>query len=264
MSDDTRLLPVYNEARDLYGQFWYRAAAFLVDFALFCIPVLLIMRLFHLTWADFPVFAGVFVLAAAFYCVPFEASRLQATPGKWLLGLQVTDLHGGRISLRQTLIRYFGKMLSTLILGIGFQLMEWSKRRQTLHDRLAGTCVVQKRRLLALRESRELNTSEKFAGMAHSMLVVVVFLGVVAAAAYTTYMPRSRSHLLRGFCEAMPKDMTRAQLLRYAQDNGYTFGQLSSDPDQAWLYNPGVLGQDRCLMQFRAGKLESAVYRPAY
>jgi uncharacterized RDD family membrane protein YckC len=71
-----------------------------------------------------------------------ESSSWQATIGKKLCGLRVTDLHGNRISFGKATGRYFGKILSGLILFIGFIMAAFSEKKQALHDQLAGTLVV--------------------------------------------------------------------------------------------------------------------------
>ena len=76
------------------------------------------------------------------YFVGFEASEKQATPGKMALGLIVTDMTGGRISIPRALGRYFAKILSGLILFIGYIMVAFTDRKQGLHDLLASTLVV--------------------------------------------------------------------------------------------------------------------------
>jgi uncharacterized RDD family membrane protein YckC len=84
------------------------------------------------------------LLPIVYYAV-LESSRWQATLGKRLCRLRVTRLDGGRISLARALGRYFGKFLSAFIFGIGFLMVAWTRRRQGLHDLLAGTLVVRLR-----------------------------------------------------------------------------------------------------------------------
>jgi uncharacterized RDD family membrane protein YckC len=79
------------------------------------------------------------------YYTLMEASSGQATLGKRALDLQVTNLQGARISYGQAVGRYFGKILSALILGIGFMMAGFTERKQALHDNLAGTLVVRRR-----------------------------------------------------------------------------------------------------------------------
>ncbi len=70
----------------------------------------------------------------------------QATLGKMCLGLKVTDLDGNRLTFLRALGRNAGKILSSLILFVGFMLAAWTKKKQALHDMMAGTLVVRSRR----------------------------------------------------------------------------------------------------------------------
>jgi serine/threonine protein kinase len=79
-----------------------------------------------------------------FYCVSLESSCLKATIGKLICRLVVLDKDGRRISLKRANKRYWGKLLSTLTLYIGFMLAGWTKRKRALHDFTAGTFVVKK------------------------------------------------------------------------------------------------------------------------
>ncbi|HEY4650596.1 MAG TPA: RDD family protein [Pontibacter sp.] len=76
------------------------------------------------------------------YYTLLESSMKQATIGKFTLGLKVTDLRGKRISLLQANLRYFGKLLSLLPVGLGFLLILTTRRNQMLHDYIARTVVV--------------------------------------------------------------------------------------------------------------------------
>lgn len=74
-----------------------------------------------------------------------ESSPKQATIGKQALGIVVTDLNGKRISFVQATIRYFSKILSALILFIGYIMAAFTEKKQALHDIIAGTLVVNRR-----------------------------------------------------------------------------------------------------------------------
>jgi uncharacterized RDD family membrane protein YckC len=76
-----------------------------------------------------------------------ESSPQQATLGKMALGLKVTDLQGERLSFARATGRYFGKIVSSLILFVGFMMAGWTEKKQALHDIMAGTLVVKKRNL---------------------------------------------------------------------------------------------------------------------
>jgi len=73
----------------------------------------------------------------------FEASARQATPGKMLFGIFVTDLQGRRISWRAGLGRGIGRLLSAVICFIGYFVALLSPRNQALHDMLASTLVLE-------------------------------------------------------------------------------------------------------------------------
>ena len=82
------------------------------------------------------------VVSSVVYHAAMESSPLQATVGKLLLGVKVTDLHGRRISFVRALGRFAGKIASCLILGIGFDMAAFTENHQALHDMIAGTLVM--------------------------------------------------------------------------------------------------------------------------
>jgi uncharacterized RDD family membrane protein YckC len=71
-----------------------------------------------------------------------ESSSYQATLGKMIFGMKVTDLDGKRISFERATGRHFAKWLSTMILFIGYIMVGFTERKQGLHDLLAGTLVL--------------------------------------------------------------------------------------------------------------------------
>ena len=54
----------------------------------------------------------------------------------------MSDTEGHRISFGRASGRYFAKIVSTVILLIGFLMAGWTSRKQALHDLIAGTLVV--------------------------------------------------------------------------------------------------------------------------
>lgn len=72
-----------------------------------------------------------------------EASRHQASLGKLLVGIKVTNLSGGRLSMGQAVGRFFTTIPSALIV-LGCLVMLSHPRKQALHDQLVGTLVVMK------------------------------------------------------------------------------------------------------------------------
>jgi len=86
---------------------------------------------------------GTFVAGWLYFAV-LESSAMQATPGKLALGLYVADVNGRRIGFGKASGRFFGKILSSLLLGIGYVVAAFSARKQALHDMISG-CLVLRR-----------------------------------------------------------------------------------------------------------------------
>jgi len=78
------------------------------------------------------------------YWALLESSAWQATVGKKILGLYVTDLKGKRISFARASGRYFAKIISTLTIGIGYLMEGFTPKKQGLHDMIAECLVLKK------------------------------------------------------------------------------------------------------------------------
>ncbi|HEY4613324.1 MAG TPA: RDD family protein [Bacteroidota bacterium] len=83
-------------------------------------------------------------IAQWLYFALMESSSKQATLGKMALSIIVTDMNGNRISFGRATGRYFGKILSGLILSIGYIMAGFTEKKQALHDMIAGCLVVNK------------------------------------------------------------------------------------------------------------------------
>ena len=90
-----------------------------------------------------PIWGVGFVIQLVYYAY-FESSEKQATFGKQALGLVVTDMNGDRITFGKAAIRFVSKILSGLILLIGYLMQPFTEKKQALHDMIAGTLVFKK------------------------------------------------------------------------------------------------------------------------
>jgi uncharacterized RDD family membrane protein YckC len=159
----------------LYGGFWLRFVAYIIDATILtipimviCIPIFAIMGGFAAITAmshqsslsnnnDNPaaaVFPVAFILfellivgASAvigwLYYAYLESGPHQATFGKRVMSLKVTNMAGERISFGHASGRFFGKIITGLIpFGIGYMMAGFTERKQALHDLVAGTLVV--------------------------------------------------------------------------------------------------------------------------
>ncbi len=82
-----------------------------------------------------------FIVVIWIYESALHSSSYQATFGKMVFGLRVTDLEGNRISFARSTGRCFGKFLP--ISYIGYFMAAFTQKRQALHDMLAGTLVLE-------------------------------------------------------------------------------------------------------------------------
>ncbi len=82
-----------------------------------------------------------FVLIAGTYFSVMESSKHQATVGKRMLGIKVTNAKGQPISLLQGIARFFAAGLSWITLNLGHAFAAWTPQRRALHDYVASTRV---------------------------------------------------------------------------------------------------------------------------
>ena len=119
----------------IHAGFWRRYAAFTLDWLISFIFLILLSCLPFIGW----LLAGI---GMWLYFAWMESSTWQATLGKRVMGIKVVDANGYPIGFGRATGRYFGKIPSGFILYIGFMMAGWTERKQALHDKLAGTCVV--------------------------------------------------------------------------------------------------------------------------
>jgi len=152
-----------------YAGFWVRFLAFLIDNAVMGIGfVLILIPLIFLTGLggfigeihpnedmnDVGIFMlfGLLFLAATvsllltwLYHALMESSEWQATLGKKVLGLVVTDMAGRRVSFGRATGRHFAKIITNMVPAfIGYIMAGFTERKQAMHDMIAG-CLVLRR-----------------------------------------------------------------------------------------------------------------------
>lgn len=118
----------------------------------------------------------------AVYYAWFHASARQATPGKMAVGIKVTDNNGQPISVGRGIGRYFGFLLSGMILGIGYLMAAFTERKRALHDMICDTLVVDQWAYTAHpeRQRRELGAVTVAILVVGGLLMLLMIGGVVA------------------------------------------------------------------------------------
>ena len=158
-----------------YAGFVRRVVAFVIDMLILMVPTALVSSIFPpaTQLAEIPQDATLpellailqpnpsFLIGATLvawaYKALLEASAMQATLGKRIIGLKVTDLDGRRISIATATIRTWPLWLAPLAAAVGAQLVEAvfslaamfsylavaaTRRKQGLHDIIAGCLVL--------------------------------------------------------------------------------------------------------------------------
>ena len=123
-----------------YAGFWVRFSASIWDSIILGIPAGLLNLLFIL-FVKVNSLMYLVGLVVAIITIYMEGTK-GGSPGKLLLGLRVQNRSGKLIGFGGALLRYIGKILSTLILGIGYLMIAWDKDKQGLHDKIAGSYVI--------------------------------------------------------------------------------------------------------------------------
>ena len=154
-----------------YAGFWLRLVAYIIDYIIIYVvqsfifvPVLGLMGISFASKMDdmgtmsdaetMGMVASMIAVAGAtallttvialLYWSLMESSKYQATVGKIALGLKVTDLDGNSLDFVKSLIRNVCKIISGMILFIGYIMAGFTEKKQGLHDIIAGTLVVKK------------------------------------------------------------------------------------------------------------------------
>jgi len=94
-----------------------------------------------------PYVAAVIFLVYVFAFVPLYHILLWSwrgqTFGMMAVHIKVLSRNGGRVTRRRSALRLFGYAASVLPLFLGLLMALFDRKRRTLHDRLAGTVVVE-------------------------------------------------------------------------------------------------------------------------
>ena len=150
-----------------YAGFWWRFLAYIIDDLIigavswiFALPILALFGISMYSFKEaglnpddaelliLPIIlaSSTFGLLATvtqwLYFALMESSKHQGTLGKMVLKIKVTDVEGKRITFARATGRYFGKLLSGMILMIGYIMAGFTEKKQALHDILASCYVI--------------------------------------------------------------------------------------------------------------------------
>ncbi len=117
--------------------FWQRFAAVFIDGVILVVIEFVLIAVFKsavgsvLTW----------VVGVAYFTY-FEGGPRGQTLGKRAIGIRVVDFDtGGPIGYGRAFIRYIGRLVSAIVIYIGYLWMLWDREKQTWHDKFARSRV---------------------------------------------------------------------------------------------------------------------------
>jgi uncharacterized RDD family membrane protein YckC len=134
----------------VYGGFWIRFAAIILDGIILNVIFAILAGIAYLAGFFRPATSAGWQLGAI-YLVLFGVSlaydiyfltQKGATPGKMAMGLKVITANGGPITAGRAIGRYFARLVSQIILYIGFIMAGFDDEKRALHDRLCDTRVI--------------------------------------------------------------------------------------------------------------------------
>jgi len=158
----------YPGAAASYGGFWIRFVALFIDGIIIGIPMTIIMFLLFggsiaaisaaaasgderaaaaamiALFGSLAIFTPITIVVGWLYEALMTSSAGAGTLGKRAVGLRVVCGDGSRVSFGRATGRHFAKIISAMILYIGFLMAAFTDRKRSLHDMICDTVVVKR------------------------------------------------------------------------------------------------------------------------
>jgi uncharacterized RDD family membrane protein YckC len=184
-------IPTVNQNGEKYASIVYRYAAQLVDglvIGFFLIPLFIVFSVFG--YESNEELINIIILPVIYFYFVYLTKTRGATWGKMYFGVKVKSITGGSITWKAAILReIFGKMLSGLILNLGYIWAIFDKRKQGWHDKVAGTIVVQDREI-----SKRRNFLAYFLAFG---LIIIAILGILAVVMLVAINPQEQLRKVR-------------------------------------------------------------------
>jgi uncharacterized RDD family membrane protein YckC len=140
-------------AAQQFAGFWVRVGASLIDAVILFVLQMAFQAVFLPLFSSRNTGSMLIVMGLSYIFsittgALYEAlliARYAATPGKMALGLKVVRTDGSAVSLGRAFGRHFSKMISAMILLIGYIMVAFDDQKRGLHDMICDTRVVKAR-----------------------------------------------------------------------------------------------------------------------
>jgi uncharacterized RDD family membrane protein YckC len=217
-----------------FAGFWKRLIAYLIDVVIYTLIFAVFVyflggsalnSLRQSSGSQLEIFAiyGFYFTGWWLYHSVLESSTLQASLGKKLLAMKVTDMQGQPIGFAHATGRHFARFINQMTFAIGFLMAAFTARKQALHDIIASTLVVNGRYGPAQIKVASENPGS---GMSIGAIIGVVFLfllipiGIilVAIAVPTYHQYTSRVQLVDAINDSK---VLQYPIIEHANSTGY-------------------------------------------
>lgn len=133
-----------------YAGFWIRLGAYCIDYSIIFFLTIVILMFIESDWSENAY--GLFLTVGYVLYSIFFLSTWSTTPGKSILKLSVFDeKNNSHLSGSEATKRSILQIFSTFLFGIGYWNMGKNEKKQTFHDKSAGTVVIQEEKPGTLR-----------------------------------------------------------------------------------------------------------------
>ncbi|MGX5175183.1 RDD family protein [Aliikangiella sp. IMCC44653] len=217
----------------IYAGFWKRVVAYFIDYIIIYILISIISVAvlgvsvaptnLNFAVAQAVMLVGIWLAICLLYFALLESSSGQATLGKRMLGIKVTDMQGQQLSFAHAAGRQLSGVISNFTFSIGYLMAAFTSRKQALHDIIASAVVVN--RHFGPQQIQQVNQNPPkgmsalaIAGVVGLVLIIPI-TGIIAAIALPAYQDYSiRAGISQGIEHA--KSATPA-IENYAEESGY-------------------------------------------
>jgi uncharacterized RDD family membrane protein YckC len=132
-----------------YASLLKRFGAFIIDYLIVAVCFWLVLIVFHLMYGmpllvrqDSNLETLLALCLAVVYVAVMEPSARQATVGKQVLGIKITNANGRPITPIASIVRLILVPVSGALLGLGYLTYFFTKKKQFLHDMITNTVVI--------------------------------------------------------------------------------------------------------------------------
>ncbi|RYU86839.1 RDD family protein [Mucilaginibacter terrigena] len=146
---------IYFPTKANLASFWWRLLAYVIDYIVIVVITIIFVTVYYAATGlltngyietdqsqnALNLFSITLMIV---YHAVFEATKLRGSIGKIVCKLCVVNSNGTRITFLRALGRNSGKLLSIIILGLGFLNILWDDRRQGWHDQMAKTYIIRR------------------------------------------------------------------------------------------------------------------------